>query len=169
MNATDVIYAAGTQSNDAAAAGPVPGCNACNAPATIPGGIALTSSANYVTFSSVMGSLTSSDGNVCASPEGCVVMNNNGGNAVNDPDGNGAGAPGISASSGEGSISGVVAPGWGYLVGRICRRRRAVRSGSARAQFYGGRGERVHPGQREARPSPRFPRYSTRRSSSATA
>jgi hypothetical protein len=105
VNSTDVIYAAGTQSGVASGAG-----------GTVPGGIALGSLASFVTFSSVTGSLTSSGGNPCASPEGCIVLNNGSGNNPNDPDGTGAN-PATSSETGSGSISGLTGPGAGYLVG----------------------------------------------------
>jgi hypothetical protein len=105
VQSTDVIYAAGSQSSVAAGAG-----------GTVPGGISLTSLANFVSFSSVSGSLASSGGNPCASPEGCIVLNNGSGNNPNDPDGTGAN-PSTSSETGSGSISGMTGPGAGYLVG----------------------------------------------------
>ena len=105
VQSTDVLYAAGSQSG---AAGGVGG--------TVPGGIALSPSGSFVTFSSVVGSVTSSGGNSCGSPEGCVVLNDGSGNTPNDPDGAGA-AVATSFNTGSGSISGMTAPGAGYLVG----------------------------------------------------
>lgn len=99
VNATDVIYAAGTQAGVAASAG-----------GTTPVDISLASGINYVTFGPVTGSIT----NGCASPEGCVTVN--GGGNLNDADGNFA-AVSSSSESGSGSISGIKAPGAGYLVG----------------------------------------------------
>jgi hypothetical protein len=98
VNATDVIYAAGTQSAVAAGTG-----------GTVPAGIiTLGSGASYVSFSSVVGSMS------CGSASGCITINS-GGN-LNDPDGAGAGT-GTSFETGAGSISGMTAPGGGYLVG----------------------------------------------------
>jgi hypothetical protein len=105
VQSTDVIYAAGSQSSVALGAG-----------GTVPGGITLTSLASYITFSSVIGSLASSGGNPCASPEGCIVLNNGSGNNPNDPDGMGAN-PSTSSETGAGSISGMLGPEAGYLVG----------------------------------------------------
>src|ERR1700722_3542651 len=75
VNSTDVIFAAGTQSAVATGAG-----------GTVPGGIPLGSLASFIAFSSVTGSLASSGGNPCSSPEGCIVLNNGTGNNPNDPD-----------------------------------------------------------------------------------
>ena len=99
VNATDVIYAAGTQSGEAAVAG-----------GTVPGFISLSAGATSISFSSVTGSLTAG----CSSSEGCVTLNGYG--SYNDADGTYA-APGNSYNSGFGSTSGVDGPGAGYLVG----------------------------------------------------
>jgi len=99
VQATDVVYAAGSQSSIAASRG-----------GTVPGAITLPSQSGSVSFSSVQGSLTSG----CISLEGCITFNS-GGN-LNDPDGTGAAAP-TSTNTGYGSISGMTAPGAGYLVG----------------------------------------------------
>src|SRR5208282_5481383 len=98
VQATGVIYAAGSQS--ALAAGAL---------GTVPNAISLSSLASYVTFSSVRGSLTSG----CASAEGCITLD---GSTLNDPDG-GGGAVSTSSNTGSGSISGMTGPGAGYLVG----------------------------------------------------
>jgi hypothetical protein len=98
VNANAVIYAAGTQGSVASGTGGV-----------APGGIALTSG-GYFTFASVMGSLT--DG--CGSSAGCITLNS--GSNLNDPDG-GFAAVSSSSETGAGSISGMIGPGAGYLVG----------------------------------------------------
>lgn len=98
VNATDVIYGAGSQSAEGPAAG-----------GTTPGFIALPSDTTFITFSSVTGSLS------CASSsEGCITLNGYG--TLNDADGNYA-ATSTSSNSGFGGISGITAPGAGYLVG----------------------------------------------------
>jgi hypothetical protein len=98
VNASDVIYAAGTQSSVTAGTG-----------GTVPTGIiTIGSGASYVSFSSVLGSIS------CGSLSGCITINGYGN--LNDPDGAGA-APGTSYETGAGSISGMTAPGGGYLVG----------------------------------------------------
>ncbi len=74
--------------------------------------ITLPSGATSVVFNSVTGSITTG----CASTEGCIVLNNGTGNNANDPDGVGA-APATSSNTGTSSISGMIAPGAGYLVG----------------------------------------------------
>ncbi len=79
---------------------------------TAPTMIALPSGATSVAFNSVTGSITTG----CASTEGCIVLNNGTGNNANDPDGVGA-APATSSNTGTSSISGLTAPGAGYLVG----------------------------------------------------
>ena len=101
VQATDVIYAAGSQS--ALAAG---------AAGTVPGAISLSPLAGSVSFSSVRGSLTSA----CASAEGCISVNIGTGSNQNDPDGTGADTA-TSSNTGSGSISGMTGPGAGYLVG----------------------------------------------------
>ncbi len=95
VNAADDIYGAGL--------GSVP-----NGAGNLPGGISLNSNNDYLTFSSVIGSLS------CFNTEGCVTMNSYGN--LNDADGAGS-AVGSSSESGYGSISGITAPGAGYLVG----------------------------------------------------
>lgn len=84
--ANTVIYAAGTQSSEAATAGGV-------APVAI--------DVTGVTYISVAAS-------------GSITIN--GGGNYNDPDGVGA-APSTSIETGYGSLSGITAPGGGYLVG----------------------------------------------------
>ena len=79
---------------------------------TPPTMITLPSGATSVVFNSVTGSITTG----CASTEGCIVLNNGTGNNANDPDGVGA-APATSSNTGTSSISGMKAPGAGYLVG----------------------------------------------------
>ncbi len=74
--------------------------------------ITLPSGATSVVFNSVTGSITTG----CASTEGCITLNNGTGNNNNDPDGVGA-APATSSNTGTSSISGMIAPGAGYLVG----------------------------------------------------
>ncbi|HEX4155097.1 MAG TPA: PEP-CTERM sorting domain-containing protein [Acidobacteriaceae bacterium] len=96
VNASDVIYAAGTQSS---VAGPAGG--------TVPGAITLVTGTTSFTFSTT---ITSTQ----------FTLNGTGG-INNDPDGfhNGTGAYGQTSSdvNGSGSISGITAPGAGYLVG----------------------------------------------------
>ncbi len=79
---------------------------------TAPTMITLPSGATSVVFNSVTGSITTG----CASAEGCIVLNNGTGNNGNDPDGVGA-VPATSSNTGTSSISGMMAPGAGYLVG----------------------------------------------------
>ncbi len=79
---------------------------------TPPTMITLPSGATSVVFNSVTGSITTG----CASTEGCIVLNNGTGNNANDPDGVGA-VPATSSNTGTSSISGMMAPGAGYLVG----------------------------------------------------
>jgi hypothetical protein len=79
---------------------------------TAPTMITLPSGATSVVFNSVTGSITTG----CASTEGCITLNNGTGNNNNDPDGVGA-VPAISSNTGTTSISGMMAPGAGYLVG----------------------------------------------------
>jgi uncharacterized repeat protein (TIGR01451 family) len=79
---------------------------------TPPTMITLPSGATSILFNSVTGSITTG----CASTEGCIVLNNGTGNNSNDPDGVGA-APATSSNTGTSSISGITAPGAGYLVG----------------------------------------------------
>jgi len=99
VNASDVIYAVGAQFTEAGATG-----------GTVPVSIALPSGATSISFSSVTGSITAG----CASSEGCVTINGSGN--LNDADGNYA-AVGTSSNTGYGAISGITAPGAGYLVG----------------------------------------------------
>lgn len=89
VNGTDVIYAAGTQSAVAGAAG-----------GTVPSFVTITPGTSYLTFSV-------SSGN--------TVTLNSGGN-YNDADGVGAN-PAVSTETGSGSISGMSAPGGGYVTG----------------------------------------------------
>jgi hypothetical protein len=88
VNATDVIYAAGTQSGVASSAG-----------GSVPTGYSVAGIAS-ITFSVT----------------GQVILNDTSGSNLNDPDGVGA-APGSSSETGAGSISGISAPDAGYLVG----------------------------------------------------
>ncbi|MGH7074743.1 MAG: PEP-CTERM sorting domain-containing protein [Stellaceae bacterium] len=97
VDATDVIYAAGSQGSIATGDG-----------GTVPSYIALSGSADFVTFTGVTGSIT------CSSLEGCITLN--GGGNYNDPDGTGA-AVTSSSNSGTSYISGITAPHSGYLVG----------------------------------------------------
>ena len=90
IGSTDVIYAAGSQSGIAAAAG-----------GTTPLAITLETGASYLTFSSVTGTIT---------------LNHGTGDNYNDADGVGA-DPTYSYNSGYGSISGIEAYGAGYLTG----------------------------------------------------
>lgn len=111
VNATDVIYAAGAQPGYASGAG-----------GTVPSGvIPLSAGADSVTFSSVTGSVgygvTLNGSAPCQSAEGCIMLDFNTGNVLNDADGN-YGAVNMSfVSAPVGSISGITAPGDGYLVG----------------------------------------------------
>ena len=89
VNATDVIYAAGTQSSLAATAG-----------GTLPLAIPINPGTASFTFNVI----------------GNIVLNNGTGNISNKPDGLGTPIP-ISSNTGFGSISGITAPGAGYLVG----------------------------------------------------
>jgi hypothetical protein len=100
VKATDVIYAAGSQSGIAATAG-----------GTVPGAISLPTGAVSFTVSSVTGSTT---GGSCPSAQGCITINP--ATSLNDAYGNGA-LPATSSEVGYGSISGITAPGGGYLVG----------------------------------------------------
>jgi len=79
---------------------------------TPPTMITLPSGATSVAFNSVTGSITTG----CASTEGCIILNHGTGDNPNDPDGVGA-VPAISSNTGTASISGMMAPGAGYLVG----------------------------------------------------
>ena len=79
---------------------------------TPPTMITLPSGATSVAFNSVTGSITTG----CASTEGCIILNHGTGDNPNDPDGVGA-VPAISSNTGTTSISGMMAPGAGYLVG----------------------------------------------------
>jgi hypothetical protein len=103
---TDVIYAAGTQSGVAA-----------SARGTVPAGVIdLPSGTTAVYVASVKGSLLTDGGAECVSPEGCITINTGEPTNLNDPDG--AYAQVTSSSNiGAGSISGLSAPGAGYLVG----------------------------------------------------
>ncbi len=94
VNAADNIYGAGQAS--------APGGG------NVPGFISLSSNAASISFSSVIGSMS------CGAANGCITIN--GGGNLNNADGIGA-APGTSSNTGSGSISGIVAPGAGYLVG----------------------------------------------------
>lgn len=87
---------------------------------TLPPSIALPGGTISVTLGSVTGSLA------CTSPEGCITMNGYGN--LNDADGNYS-AVASSSNSGTASISGIVAPGAGYLVGLFVNG--TVPSGSA--------------------------------------
>ena len=101
VRATDVIYAAGIQ---AAEAGPALG--------TVPRGIIdLPTGSKGVYFRKITGSIP------CFSAAGCIDLasTNSGSYYYNDPDGKGVW--GTSYSGGYGSISGITAPGEGYLVG----------------------------------------------------
>lgn len=88
VNATDVIYAAGTQSSVASSAG-----------GTVPSSVSV-SGLNSLTFS----------------VSGTVIMNAGTGDNSNDADGAGA-AVASSSSTGSGSLSGITLPGAGDLVG----------------------------------------------------
>jgi hypothetical protein len=79
---------------------------------TPPTMMTLPSGATTVVFSGVTGSITAG----CASTEGCIILNHGTGDTPNDPDGVGA-VPATSSNTGTSSISGMVAPGAGYLVG----------------------------------------------------
>jgi Domain of unknown function DUF11/Bacterial Ig-like domain (group 2)/Divergent InlB B-repeat domain len=79
---------------------------------TAPTIITLPSGVTSIVFNSVTGSITTG----CASTAGCILLNNGTGNNANDPDGIGA-VPAISSNTGTSSISGMMAPGAGYLVG----------------------------------------------------
>lgn len=85
---TAVIYAAGSQSGLAAIAG-----------GSVPNGISVAGDTSF-TFSVT----------------GTVLLNNGSGNTSNDPDGFGA-AVSQSSNTGAGSISGIIAPNAGYLLG----------------------------------------------------
>jgi len=85
---------------------------ATGAGSTAPTMITLPSGATSVVFNSVTGSITTG----CASSEGCIILNHGTGDNPNDPDGVGA-VPATSSNTGTSSISGMTAPGAGYLVG----------------------------------------------------
>ena len=88
VNATDVIYAAGSQSSLASSVG-----------GTVPASFSV-----------------SGDSSLTLSVTGTIVLNNGSGNNSNGADGAGAAAS-SSSSSGYGSISGITLPGAGDLVG----------------------------------------------------
>ena len=94
VNAADDIYGVGQSSDPGGGNLPTAEIN-------------LDPANDYIEFG-VTGSLT------CGSPEGCITINGHGN--FNDPDGVGA-APSTSYNSGYGSLSGITAPGGGYLVG----------------------------------------------------
>lgn len=110
VNATDVIYAAGTQSGDTSGTG-----------GTVPAGIPLVAGTTSVMFSSVTGSIaydTTLNGSApCRSLEGCIMLDFDTGNVLNDPDGNYGAATTSYVTGPVGSISGITGPGDGYLVG----------------------------------------------------
>lgn len=76
----------------------------------LPHSVALPAGTSCVAVLSVKGSLP------CASPLGCITLNVNVEQQyLNDPDGNGDPVP-ESSNSGTAAISGIAAPGAGYLV-----------------------------------------------------
>jgi len=79
---------------------------------TAPTMMILPSGATSVVFTGVTGSITTG----CASSEGCIILNHGTGDTPNDPDGVGA-VPATSSNTGTANISGMIAPGAGYLVG----------------------------------------------------
>ena len=85
---------------------------ATGAGSTAPTMITLPPGATSVVFNSVTGSITTG----CGSSEGCIILNHGTGDNPNDPDGVGA-VPATSSNTGTSSISGMTAPGAGYLVG----------------------------------------------------
>jgi hypothetical protein len=98
--ATDNIYGAGSTS--------APGGG------TVPAGVIdLPAGAECVTVNKVTGSFVAPD---CESTEGCITVNKNEPTNYNDPDGNYAQVK-KSSNSGTGQVSGITAPGAGYLVG----------------------------------------------------
>jgi len=104
--ATDVIYAAGTQSGVAA-----------SAQGTVPAGVIdLPPGTTAVYLLSVSGSLFTDGPAECVSPEGCITINTDEPTNLNDPDGAHAQVK-SSSNQGAGSISGISAPGAGFLVG----------------------------------------------------
>jgi len=97
VNASDDIYAAGTQAGLIAAINANPtGYGGGTAP-----GYILTSGATSFNFSVA----------------GTITINSGGPTVYNDADGRGTGVAAYSSSTGFGSISGITAPGQGYLVG----------------------------------------------------
>ncbi len=76
---------------------------------SLPPAISILAGTSFMQFSNVIGCDT-----CAASTSGCITIN--GGGNFNDADGNGA-AVSSSNSTGAGSISGIIAPGAGYLVG----------------------------------------------------
>jgi hypothetical protein len=111
--ATDNIYGAGASS--------APGGG------TVPAGVVtLPAGALCVTVNKVTGSFKAPD---CESTEGCITVNLNEPTNYNDPDGNYAQVK-VSSNNGAGSISGIKAPGAGYLVGLFTQ---GVPSGTAPA------------------------------------
>ena len=76
---------------------------------SLPSAISILAGTSFLQFSNVTGSDT-----CAASTSGCITIN--GGGNFNDADGNGS-AVTSSNSTGTSSISGIIAPGAGYLVG----------------------------------------------------
>ncbi len=101
VNAADNIYAAGQTSTGNYGGGNVPGF------------VAVSAGQTSFAVSSVTGSYTSPAFN-CASTAGCITLD--GGGNYSNADGVGA-APVTSSNTGNSSISGITAPGAGYLVG----------------------------------------------------
>ncbi len=97
VEAQDNIYGAGLVS--APGGGNVPAAQ-----------VKITGGGTCVTVSKVAGSMT------CGSSHGCIILNHGSGDTPNDPDGSLA-ATTTSTNDGAGSISGIAAPGAGYLVG----------------------------------------------------
>ncbi len=81
--------------------------------ATNPTSFTLPANAACLSLSKVRGSYGAPK---CSSPEGCITINMNEPTNYNDPDGAMA-QVNVSSNTGAGSISGIKAPGAGYLVG----------------------------------------------------
>ncbi len=106
--------------------------------ATRPKSFALPADAACVSFSKVRGSLVAPK---CSAPEGCITINSSQNPTnYNDPDGAMAQVD-ESSSTGRGSISGIKAPGAGYLVGLFTQ---GMPSGTAPPALDFTKGTKTH-------------------------